>query len=201
VELREASYHANIAAVILVGRIGTAAVYRTDLKAAVHLRDVTDGGDKIFPLALAADRVESWKREGFSVGFTNGCFDLVHAGHLALLADAKSRCDRLIVAVNADASVRRLKGETRPINTEMDRAFLLAELRSVDMVVIFREDTPEETLRMLRPDVLMKGGDYALEQIVGRDLVEAYGGRVERIPLREGYSTTNTIKRAQGGGA
>ena len=114
-----------------------------------------------------------------------------------IINDCKSHCDKLIIAVNSDDSVRRLKGDSRPINHEMDRALLLAELRSVDMVVIFRDDTPLPLLERLRPDVLMKGADYEKEQIVGWDLVESYGGKVVRIPLKDGYSTTNTIKKMQ----
>lgn len=197
--LEDAAFLANVAAGIVVGRAGTATVYRTDLKTAVHTQDVTTGAAKIYPQDLAAEQVESWKHDRLSVGFTNGCFDIVHPGHLALLADAKAQCDRLIVAINSDASVKRLKGESRPVNGEMDRALLLAELRAVDMVVIFREDTPLEVLERLKPDVLMKGGDYTLDQVVGRDLVESYGGRVLTIPLREGYSTTATIAKIQGG--
>jgi len=196
--VEDAAYLANIAAGIVVGRAGTATVYRTDLKTAVHTQDVTTGAAKIYPQDLAAEQVESWRHDGLTVGFTNGCFDIVHPGHLALLTDAKARCDRLIVAINADASVKRLKGESRPVNGEMERAMLLAELRAVDMVVIFREDTPQEILARLKPDVLMKGGDYTLDQVVGRDLVEAYGGRVVILPLREGYSTTATIAKIQG---
>ncbi len=196
--LTDAAHLANVAAGIAVGRAGTATVYRTDLKTAVYTEDFTAGSAKVFPLDLAAEQVESWKHDGLSVGFTNGCFDMVHPGHLALLADAKASCDRLIVAINSDASVKRLKGETRPVNSEMERALLLAELRAVDMVVIFREDTPLEALTRLKPDVLMKGGDYTLDQIVGRELVEGYGGRVATIPLREGYSTTATIAKIQG---
>lgn len=197
VRLEDAAFIANIAAGIAVGRTGTATVYRTDLKTAVHTLDVTHGSAKIFPLDLAAEQVESWQHDGLRVGFTNGCFDMVHPGHLSLLADARAQCDRLIVAINSDASVKRLKGENRPVNNEMERALLLAELRAVDMVVIFREDTPMEILTRLRPDVLMKGGDYTLDQVVGRALVESYGGHVRTIPLREGYSTTATIARIQ----
>lgn len=197
--LADAALLANIAAGIVVGRSGTATVYRTDLKTAVFTQDITVGSSKIYPLDLAAEQVESWQHDGLNVGFTNGCFDLVHPGHLALLADARTQCDRLVVAINSDASVKRLKGESRPVNGEMERALLLAELRAVDMVVIFREDTPEATLERLKPDVLMKGGDYTLDQVVGRDFVESYGGRVLTLPLREGYSTTATIAKIRSG--
>ncbi|MFO1241621.1 MAG: D-glycero-beta-D-manno-heptose-7-phosphate kinase [Rickettsiales bacterium] len=197
--LEEAVYLSNTAGGIVVGKIGTAAVYRTDLKTELYTQDVFTGMRKIYPQDMAAEQVETWKRGNLKVGFTNGCFDIVHAGHLALINDAKQYCDRLILAINSDDSVRRLKGDSRPVNNEMDRAILLAELGAVDMVVIFREDTPEELLKKLRPDVLMKGADYAKTQIVGREFVEGYGGEVVSIPLKEGYSTTNTIKKIVGG--
>lgn len=189
---------ANTAAGIVVGKMGTATIYRTDLKAAVHTQDILTGQSKIYPQDIAVAQVETWQRDGLKVGFTNGCFDIVHAGHVASINDCKSHCDKLIIAINSDDSVRRLKGESRPINQEMDRALLLAELRAVDMVVIFRDDTPLPLLERLRPDVLMKGADYEKEQIVGWELVESYGGKVERIALKDGYSTTNTIKKLQG---
>lgn len=197
-DLREAVCLSNTAAGIVVGKVGTATVYRTDLKTELYTQDVFTGARKIYPQDIAAEQVETWKRERRTVGFTNGCFDIVHAGHLALINDAKRHCDRLILAVNSDDSVRRLKGETRPVNTEMDRALLLAELGAVDMVVIFREDTPEEILKKIKPDVLMKGADYTREQVVGGDFVESYGGKVISIALKDGYSTTGTIKKIVG---
>lgn len=188
---------ANTAAGIVVSKMGTAVIYRTDLKTAVHTQDITTGASKIFPQDIAVAQVETWQREGLKVGFTNGCFDIIHAGHIASINDCASHCDKLIIAVNSDDSVRRLKGETRPVNQEMDRALLLAELQSVDMVIIFRDDTPLPLLHRLKPDVLMKGADYEKEQIVGWDFVESYGGEVKRIALKDGYSTTNTIKKLQ----
>jgi D-beta-D-heptose 7-phosphate kinase/D-beta-D-heptose 1-phosphate adenosyltransferase len=129
------------------------------------------------------------------VGFTNGCFDIMHAGHISLLSDARARCDKLIVALNTDASVRGLKGPSRPVNAEMDRAQVLAALGCVDAVVLFDEETPLELLKLLKPDMLMKGADYAKQQVVGWEFVESYGGRVELLPLKEGYSTTGIIKK------
>ena len=193
--IEEAAYLANAAAGIAVGRMGTAVVHRTDLKTAVHKTHLTTGSDKILAREAAKAQVEAWQAKGLKVGFTNGCFDLVHAGHITSISSAKSYCDRLVLAINSDASVRKLKGEARPVHTEMDRAMLLAALQDVDMVVIFREDTPEVLLELLRPDVLMKGADYQKEQIVGWQFVESYGGWVVRIPLVEGYSSTNTISR------
>lgn len=197
--MKEAAELANLAAGIVVGRLGTAVVHRTDLSAAIFAHRAAQLQQKVLPLATARDVVTNWKREGLRVGFTNGCFDIMHAGHISLLADAKSRCDRLIVGLNTDASVRALKGPTRPVNAEMDRAQILAALSMVDGVVLFEEDTPIRLLEELKPDLLMKGADYSKEQVVGWELVEAYGGKVELIPLKDGYSTTGILKKAKAG--
>ncbi len=197
--LEEAARLANHAAGIVVGKLGTATIHRTDLKTAIHTAHITTGRSKILSRAAAQEQVQAWKARGLGVGFTNGCFDIVHAGHIASLSHCKEQCDRLVIAINSDASVRRLKGDARPVNTEMDRALLLAAISVVDMVVIFREDTPEALLEELCPDVLMKGEDYELDQIVGRDFVESYGGKVVRIPLVDGYSTTNTVQKIREG--
>jgi D-beta-D-heptose 7-phosphate kinase / D-beta-D-heptose 1-phosphate adenosyltransferase len=197
--MEEGVHLANVAAGIAVGRTGTAVVQRTDLKNAIHKAHLTTGSEKICSPATAKAMVAAWQAEGLRVGFTNGCFDLVHAGHIASISAAKSYCDRLLIAINSDASVRKLKGESRPVHQEMDRAMLLAALQDVSMVIIFSEDTPEMLLEMLRPDVLMKGADYAKEQIVGWQFVESYGGEVVRIPLVEGYSSTGTMKRIRAG--
>jgi rfaE bifunctional protein nucleotidyltransferase chain/domain len=155
-----------------------------------------DPARKILDLAAA----RAW-RSGLrgTVVFTNGVFDVLHRGHVAYLARARAEGDALIVALNTDASVRRLgKGPDRPLNPERDRAFVLAGLESVDRVVLFDEDTPREIIAALTPDVLAKGADYTLERIVGADLVTARGGRVVRVPLEEGYSTTEFLKKATG---
>jgi rfaE bifunctional protein nucleotidyltransferase chain/domain len=134
------------------------------------------------------------------VVFTNGVFDVLHRGHVAYLARARAEGAALIVGLNGDASVRRLgKGPGRPVNAEADRAFVLAGLECVDAVVLFGEDTPHDLIAALEPDVLAKGADYALDQIVGADLVTARGGRVVRVPLEEGYSTTNLLKKVNRG--
>jgi D-beta-D-heptose 7-phosphate kinase/D-beta-D-heptose 1-phosphate adenosyltransferase len=196
-DISHAARLANVAAGIVVGRMGTATVHRTDLKTAVHTAHLVSGAEKIFSREALKTQVGEWQAKGLKVGFTNGCFDVIHAGHIASLASAKSYCDRLVIAINSDASVKRLKGESRPIHAEMDRAMVLAALGAVDGVTLFREDTPEALLELLRPDVLMKGADYQKEQIVGWQLVESYGGKVVRIPLVEGYSSTNTISKIQ----
>lgn len=140
--------------------------------------------------AQAAQTVEKWKQAGQNIVFTNGCFDLIHFGHLHYLAAARDLGDRLVVGVNASASVSRLKGPHRPIKDETTRAHLLASLKMVDLVVIFEEDTPLELITLLTPDVLVKGGDWKPEQIVGSDWVLQHGGSVQSLSFIEGYSTT-----------
>ena len=129
--------------------------------------------------------------------FTNGCFDLLHPGHIHLLNKAKDLGKRLVVGLNADASVRRLKGPTRPILSEQDRACILGSLDCVDMVVLFQEDTPENLIAALKPDILVKGADYALSQVVGREIVASYGGEVHLVEVLPGYSTTNISKKVR----
>lgn len=197
-EMADSARLATIAAGIVVGRLGTATVYRTDIKSALHGYSATHSRSKIQPLDHAKEIVAGWKEQGLKTGFTNGCFDILHVGHLSSLQDAKAECDRLVVGINTDASVKRLKGESRPLNNELDRAMLLAAIDCVDLVVLFREDTPLNLLENLRPDVLMKGADYEKEQVVGWELVESYGGRIALLPLREGYSSTNLIQKARG---
>jgi rfaE bifunctional protein nucleotidyltransferase chain/domain len=150
--------------------------------------------NKIKTWDQAAASVANWKSAGERVVFTNGCFDLLHFGHLHYLADARDVGDRLVVGLNSHASVRRLKGPKRPINDEQTRSFMLAALEVVDAVVIFEEDTPLELIKTLMPDVLVKGGDWKPEQIVGSAEVLANGGQVLSLPFVEGYSTTNIEK-------
>lgn len=144
----------------------------------------------------ASARVETWKAEGLKVGFTNGCFDIIHPGHIFQLEAARARCDRLILGLNADRSVRELKGPTRPVNDEISRARVLAALSCVDAVVLFAEETPEELIKLLTPNLLVKGNDYTIDQVVGADYVLASGGEVYLAPLQEGHSTTSIIQRA-----
>jgi D-beta-D-heptose 7-phosphate kinase/D-beta-D-heptose 1-phosphate adenosyltransferase len=129
------------------------------------------------------------------IGFTNGCFDLIHAGHVSLLTQAKANCDRLVVGLNSDDSVRRLKGADRPINNETARAIVLASLSAVDAVVLFAEDTPMHLIEAIRPDVLVKGADYGEDDVVGAPFVKSYGGRVVLAQLAPEHSTTRTINR------
>jgi len=141
------------------------------------------------------------KEEGKKVVFTNGCFDIIHRGHVDYLNRAKALGDYLVVALNSDESVRRLKGEGRPINKLEDRAFVVANLKAVDFVVSFDEDTPFEIISAIIPDVLVKGGDWSIENIVGRDIVEANGGKVYSLPYVENYSTTSIINKMKSTGS
>lgn len=145
--------------------------------------------------AEAAEYARQQQTAGRRVVFTNGVFDILHPGHVRYLREARSLGDALIVGLNADASVRRNKGPERPINSEQDRAEILAALECVDAVVIFGEDTPAEIIETVKPDVLVKGADWAEDAIVGRDTVEARGGRVVRVPVEKGFSTTNIIDK------
>ncbi|TFG99948.1 MAG: D-glycero-beta-D-manno-heptose 1-phosphate adenylyltransferase [Calditrichales bacterium] len=139
------------------------------------------------------DALNNWRSQNKTVVFTNGCFDILHRGHVEYLNAAKKLGDILVLGLNSDESVKRLKGETRPYVEENDRAFILSQLISIDAVVIFREDTPEDLLHLVKPDILAKGGDYSVDQVVGREIVEAYGGKVVTISLVDGRSTTDLI--------
>jgi D-beta-D-heptose 7-phosphate kinase/D-beta-D-heptose 1-phosphate adenosyltransferase len=193
--LLEAARIANVAAGIVVGKVGTAVAYAAEVVAGLHHDEIQSAETKVLGLEAALDVVERWRRKGCKVGFTNGCFDLLHPGHVSLLGQSKAACDRLIVGLNSDASVQRLKGPTRPVQSEAARATVLASLASVDMVVIFGEDTPLELIRALKPDILVKGADYTVETVVGATDVMSWGGKVVLANLVDGQSTTNTIKR------
>ena len=150
---------------------------------------------KIFTAAEIVQRVAQWRLLSGKIAFTNGVFDIIHPGHIYSLSQAAKEADHLIVGLNSDASVKRLKGETRPINNQDSRALLLASLVMVDAVVIFEEDTPLELIKSIMPDVLVKGGDYTIEQIAGAKEVIANGGRVVINPVLEGFSTTGIIEQ------
>ena len=186
---------ANITAGISVGKPGTATVTRTELLNTLQTGGMSTADRKILSLEDARAQVATWHAGGLRVGFANGCFDLIHPGHISLLSQAKAGCDRLIVALNTDASVQRLKGPTRPVQNEDARAIVMASLAPVDLVVLFDEDTPLEMILALRPDVLIKGSDYTVEQVVGGAEVRSWGGEVLLADLREGHSTTGTIRR------
>jgi D-beta-D-heptose 7-phosphate kinase / D-beta-D-heptose 1-phosphate adenosyltransferase len=194
-ELPEAAMLANTTAGISVGKQGTATVSRQELLDELHLADLVETDRKLSSLADAVEKVADWHRRGFKVGFANGCFDLIHPGHVRLLSEARAACDRLVVALNTDASVKRLKGPTRPLQNEMARATVMASMTPVDLVILFDGDTPLEAIKALRPDVLVKGSDYTVDQVVGGELVQGWGGEVLLVTLREGHSTTGTIRR------
>lgn len=186
----DAARLANAAAGVVVGRLGTAVVRRDELR-----RALIAPGAKVVSLDTLLDVVAAWRQAGLVVGFTNGCFDLLHPGHLALLRQARAACDRLVVGLNGNNSARRLKGGGRPVQDEATRAAVLAALSDVDQVVVFGQDTPIELIEALRPEVLVKGADYMLDQVVGADLVQGYGGRVVLAELLPGHSTSATIER------
>jgi len=150
---------------------------------------------KIYTLPTLMSAVNGWRLKGQTIAFTNGCFDILHEGHIFSLSQAASEADLLIVGVNSDASTKRLKGEERPINNEQSRALLLASLAIVDAVVIFEEDTPLNLISTILPEVLVKGGGYTIEQIVGAKEVIANGGRVVINPIVQGFSTTGIIEK------
>ncbi len=196
--LLDAARIANLAGGIAVSKSGTAAVTKAEIRQALQAMEMGGVDAKVAPLESALERTRDWRSRGLKIGFTNGCFDLLHPGHISLIRQAKAECDRLIVGLNTDASIRRLKGEGRPVTHESARAIVLAGLADVNLVVPFDEDTPLRLIEAIRPDVLIKGADYTRETVVGADMVEAYGGRVFLAALEEGFSTTRTIQKMLG---
>lgn len=185
---------ANAAAGIVVGKTGTAVVHAAELSR--YMRQHMDHSDgKVVMLENLLQDVARWRAAGLKVGFTNGCFDLIHPGHVSLLRQARAACDRLIVGLNTDASVRGLKGSGRPVQDELSRAEVLAAIGTVDRVVLFSEDTPIRLLEAIRPDVLVKGADYTVETVVGSDLILAAGGEVLLADLTPGKSTTSMVEK------
>ena len=196
VPLADAARLANIAAGVVVGKVGTAVARQNDILA--EITPATGALRKVVTAAAAAEAAERWRMRGYTVGFTNGCFDLLHPGHVHLLEQCRAMCDRLIVGINADASVRRLKGPSRPVRNDAERAAVLASLASVDLVCVFEEDTPLEILNLIRPDLLVKGSDYTHDTVVGAREVEGWGGKVALAQLLPGHSTTATLARLRG---
>ena len=188
---------ANAAASVVVGKRGTATCSAMELRSRILPAATLAAEEKIvFDWAVADERVREWRAQGQRVGFTNGCFDLLHPGHVRVLTKAREACDRLVVGLNSDGSVRRLKGEERPIQDVHARAGVLAALEAVDLAVVFEEDTPLELIRRLKPTVLVKGGDYARDEVVGHEVVEAEGGEVLLVDLLPGHSTTSIVLRS-----
>jgi len=197
IALPDAMALADLAAGVAVSKAGTAVVTPADIFADMRGDDAPPTW-RIITREQCAGIAQDWRSRGLRVGFTNGCFDLLHPGHLSVLRHAASVCDRLVVGLNTDASVKRLKGKTRPINDEAARALMLASLHMVDRVVLFGEETPEDLIRAVRPDVMIKGADYAGKPLAGADFIEAIGGEVVLAPLVDGLSTTNLIKKMAG---
>lgn len=197
-DLEAAARAANAAAAVVVGKRGTATVNFTELRAMLVPPALRAYEEKLaFDPDAIDERLDVWRQAGLRIGFTNGCFDLLHTGHLKVLSEARAVCDRLVVGLNSDASTRRLKGAGRPIQDEISRAQLLAALEAVDLVVIFAEDTPIELIRRVQPNVLVKGGDYRKDQVVGREIVEAAGGEVVLVELLPERSTTKLVERSK----
>ncbi|MEO7359702.1 MAG: D-glycero-beta-D-manno-heptose 1-phosphate adenylyltransferase [Gemmatimonadaceae bacterium] len=190
----EAAKIANVAAGLVVEKVGTVSAQPAEITEALR----GESASKVLGRDDLARQVHKWRAEGKRIVFTNGCFDLLHAGHLSLLHTSADLGDVFVLGVNSDASIHRLKGPERPIIPEHERAAMLASLACVDAVSIFEEDTPLETLQLVRPDILVKGQDYRIDQVVGGDLVESYGGRVVLLPLLPGKSTTALIERISG---
>jgi D-beta-D-heptose 7-phosphate kinase/D-beta-D-heptose 1-phosphate adenosyltransferase len=189
---------ANLAAGIVVGKVGTVPIAQHELIAALTPSSGIRGGEKVLDGERLAKRVAEWRAAGETIVFTNGCFDLLHIGHVTLLEDCHRYGSKLVLGLNSDASVSRLKGPTRPVVVENERARVMAALAAVDAVVLFEEDTPIELIRAVKPDVLVKGGDYSVETVVGHEVVIAAGGRVEIVPTVEGFSTTSLVKKLKG---
>lgn len=189
---------ASAAAAVAVGKRGTATVTLAELRKKILPQASLAAEEKI---AASLDDLDAhlaeWREQGLRIGFTNGCFDILHPGHVRVVTQARAACDRLIVGLNSDASVRRLKGADRPVQDERARAEVLAALEAVDLVVIFAEDTPLKLIERIKPGVLVKGGDYTREQVVGHEVVTANGGEVILVDILPGHSTTSLVKRAR----
>ena len=195
-DLEEAARVANVAAGLSVAKQGTATVSHDELADALHAPAETLDR-KIATLEQAAIQVRAWQAKGLRVGFTNGCFDLIHPGHVRLLSRARARCDRLVMGLNSDASVQRLKGPTRPVQNQAARATVMAAMEAVDLVLVFDEDTPFNVISHLLPNMLFKGADWgSIDQVVGSDVVIAHGGEVALLDFETGHSTTTLIARA-----
>jgi D-beta-D-heptose 7-phosphate kinase/D-beta-D-heptose 1-phosphate adenosyltransferase len=181
-----------------VGKVGTVPIAQHELVAALTPSSGIRSDEKVLDRERLAKRVAEWRASGEKIVFTNGCFDLLHVGHVTLLEECHKFGSKLVLGLNSDASVQRLKGPLRPVVGEKERARVMSALAAVDAVVLFDEDTPLELIRAVRPDVLVKGGDYSVETVVGHEAVIAAGGRVEIVPTVEGFSTTNLVRKLVG---
>jgi len=189
---------ANVAAGVVVGKVGTVPITRDDLIEALTSEQSSEQAHKVCDLPQLQQKVAAWRKNKQRIVFTNGCFDLLHAGHVTYLEAARKRGDRLILGLNTDRSVSALKGPTRPVVNENDRARVIAALESVDAVILFDEDTPLNLINALKPDVIAKGSDYTADQVVGGREVESWGGEIALIDLVAGRSTSNIIKKMNG---
>jgi D-beta-D-heptose 7-phosphate kinase/D-beta-D-heptose 1-phosphate adenosyltransferase len=186
---------ANVAAGIVVGKVGTVPIARHELITELTPSSGYSTSEKVLELEQLQMRVKNWRESGETIVFTNGCFDILHVGHIKLLEECRRFGSKLVLGLNADDSISRLKGPERPIVKERERARVMAALAAIDAVVLFAEDTPLELIRAIRPDVLVKGGDYSIETVVGAEDVLAAGGRVEIVPTVQGHSTTNIVNK------
>jgi len=189
---------ANLAAGIVVGTVGTVPIAKHELIAALTPSSGITSGEKMLDGDRLLKRIGEWRAAGETIVFTNGCFDLLHVGHITLLEDCHRFGSKVVLGLNSDDSICRLKGPTRPIVGQNERMRVMAALAAVDAVVLFSEDTPLQLIELIKPDVLVKGGDYSVETVVGHEVVRAAGGRVEIIPTVEGFSTSNIVKKLQG---
>lgn len=191
-EICDAVDIANYAAGIQVSKVGTSSVYWKEIR-----EHITEHNDEMAHKIISGKAIDTFRKDNADkkIVFTNGCFDILHIGHLRYMEEAARLGDILVIGLNSDASVRRLKGEERPINSQEDRAELLSALEFVNYVVIFDEDTPYELIKRIQPDVLVKGGDYKPDEVVGKDIVEARGGELKLLKFVEGKSTTNIINK------
>ena len=193
-DYQEAAWLSNMAASVVVGKVGTAVVTLEEINEFLH-EEMLRTSHTVLELAELKKIISLAKSTEKKVVFTNGCFDIIHGGHIEFLQKAKSLGDILVVGLNTDQSVKQLKGENRPIKNEQERANILAALKYIDYITLFSETTPEKLIREIRPDILVKGNDYKIDEVVGREIVEGYGARVELIPIVQGHSTTSTLEQ------
>jgi len=195
INLKQAVKIANTSAGIVVTKAGTAAVHASEIIEILYDREIPDTEKKIITIKMALDRAKNWRLQNYKIGFTNGCFDLLHPGHISTIENAKATCDKLIVGLNCDASIKRLKGSQRPIQSETTRAKILASLEKVDAVVIFSDNTPVKIINSLKPEIFIKGADYKISNIPEAKTVKAYGGKIILAEFKKGYSTSATISK------
>ena len=197
--LAKAIHIANAAAGVVIGKVGTSTATVTEVENELNAQSKGKNLPISTPALLSINGMINlsikWKNQGFKIGFTNGCFDILHTGHISLLQTARQHCDRLIVALNSDDSIQRLKGSQRPVNTLADRVKLIAALRYVDAVIAFNEDTPFNLIQQIKPDVLIKGADYYGKKVVGSDIVKQNNGKIVLADLQQGFSTTHIIDK------